>query len=158
MIVNLVETFSLRLKQLMDTEAISARKLAKDADISRRSIGVYLQGLYPPRYDSLAKIADFFEVSADYLLGLEKEYFDRYKTVCKIYEIPEIFISRLKQLLKENNISQCELGRRMKIEQGTISKWVRMKNTPEIDSLVALAKIFDCKVDYFLCREKLIDS
>lgn len=141
----------------MNTESINMQQLSIKAKVSRKSISMYLKGLYPPRYNSLAKISDYFEVSADYLLGLEEEYYDRYKTVCKIYEIPEIFISRLKQLLRENNISQCELGRRMKIEQGTISKWVRMKNTPEIDSLVALAKIFDCKVDYFLCREKLMD-
>lgn len=158
MIVDLLEIFSSRLKQLMNIEELSARNLAKSSNVSRRSIGMYLQGIYPPHYDSLVKIANFFEVSTDYLLGLEEEYYDRYKSVCEINEIPIIFLTRLKQLMQKENLSQNKLAQKMKMEQATVSKWLLMKAMPEVDSLIALSKVFDYPVDYFLCREKLMDS
>ena len=69
MIVTILEIFSSRLQQLMATENLSARKLHIETKISRKSIGSYLKGLWFPRYDILARLADYFEVSTDYMLG-----------------------------------------------------------------------------------------
>ena len=61
--------FSSRLQKLMDEESVSKRKLSIKTQVDRKSITTYLQGECLPRWEALALIADFFVVSADYLLG-----------------------------------------------------------------------------------------
>ena len=152
--MTLLETFSKRLTQLMDTEKVSVRKLSIKTQISRRSIRLYMLGLCLPRYDSLAKIADYFEVSTDYLLGKDAECFDSFTTVCEIHEIPQHFVTCLQALMNENRFSQGELSRRLHMKQTSVSKWIRMRTMLETDALAALSDIFDCKVDYLINREK----
>ena len=107
-----------------------------------------------PRYEALARIADYFEVSADYLLGLEEENIYCYHTVCEIEEIPDLFICRLKELMREKGFSQGKLAEKIKMQQASISKWIRKRAMPETFALMDLAtKAFDCKVDYLIGRE-----
>ena len=146
--------FSSRLEQLMKPENISKRKLSIESHVDRASITTYLQGSCLPRYEALARIADYFEVSADYLLGLEEENIYCYHTVCEIEEIPDLFICRLKELMREKGFSQGKLAEKIKMQQASISKWIRKRAMPETFALMDLAtKAFDCKVDYLIGRE-----
>lgn len=146
--------FDLRLQELMNTEKISKRKLSIGAQVERKSISMYLEGICLPRYDALARISDYFEVSSDFLLGLEKESFYCYKTCCNIDDIPVLFISRLKSFMLEHNLSQGKLSKLLNIKQPSISKWLKMKTMPETPIIVKLAEVFDCSVDYFIGREQ----
>lgn len=147
--------FSKNLKKLMDDEKISKRKLSLGTKVDRKSIRDYLEGTSLPRYDALARIADYFEVSADYLLGRENETSYCYKTNCEIEQIPTLFISRLKDFMKRNGLSQGKLAKNLNMQQASVSKWIRGKTMPETFVLMDLAKIFDCKVDYLIGREKI---
>ena len=155
MTMMITEIFSSKLCQLMQTEKVSICKLSINAEVQRKSISLYLQGKCMPRYDSLARIADYFMVSADYLLGKEEDYYASYKTVCAIREIPEHFVKCLEKFMNEYNLSQGELSRRLHMQQATVSKWLHQKAMPEPDAFLALAKLFDCKVDYFFNREQI---
>lgn len=110
--------FSSRLEQLMKPENISKRKLSIETHVDRASITTYLQGSCLPRYEALARIADYFEVSADYLLGLEEENIYCYHTVCEIEEIPDLFICRLKELMREKGFSARKVSRKNKNATG----------------------------------------
>ena len=146
---------SSRLKELMESEKISKRKLSLEAKVERKSITTYLKGVCIPRYDALARISDFFEVSSDFLLGFEKENYYCYKTTCPIDEIPSLFADRLKKLMIENKLSQGKLAKKLTMQQTCVSKWLRMITMPETPVLTELSKIFDCKIDYFIGRERI---
>lgn len=146
--------FSTRLRYLMETEKISKRGLSIKAKIERKSITNYVNGIFLPRYDTLARIADFFEVSTDYLLGLEEENIYCYQTSCDITDIPHLFVSRLKDLMLQENLSQGKLAKKLNMQQAGISKWLRMKTMPETFVLMDLAKVFDCSVDFLIGRER----
>lgn len=56
-------------KQLIQDKGISAYQLAKDTGLSDSLISNWKSGRQLPKYDSLNILADYFNVSGDYLLG-----------------------------------------------------------------------------------------
>lgn len=63
------EIFSKRLLELREEKGISRQIAADSLQISRASLEYYEKGLRLPDVCVLAKIADYYCVSADYLLG-----------------------------------------------------------------------------------------
>lgn len=61
------------LTELMKERGLNQRKLSMQADIPVTTISGWLNAGRLPDYNALKKLSVFFEVSADYLLGL-KEY------------------------------------------------------------------------------------
>lgn len=65
--------FSKRLADLRQKKNISQQDLADQLGISRGRIGNYELGTREPDFDTLSRIADYFSVTTDYLLGKEDE-------------------------------------------------------------------------------------
>lgn len=65
--------FPSRLKNLRQTRQLRQWELAKDIEVCRGAISHYERGVREPEYYNLVKIADFFGVSIDYLLGRSEE-------------------------------------------------------------------------------------
>lgn len=61
--------FSIRLKKLRTEKNITQKDLARYLGVSDRSVGYYETGQRTPPPDIIEKIADYFNVSVDYLLG-----------------------------------------------------------------------------------------
>ena len=59
----------LRLKELRKARHISQIKLAMDLSVSQNTISRYETGAHEADYDMLIRLADYFDVSIDYLLG-----------------------------------------------------------------------------------------
>ncbi|MCT4563048.1 MAG: helix-turn-helix domain-containing protein [Maledivibacter sp.] len=57
------------LKQLRNERKLTQRQLAKLLNLSPSTIAMYETGQRKPDFQILQKIADFFDVSTDYLLG-----------------------------------------------------------------------------------------
>lgn len=58
----------MRLKELRKEKGISQIKLAMDLSVNQNTISRYETGEREAGYDMLIKIADYFNVSVDYLL------------------------------------------------------------------------------------------
>jgi len=67
----------LRLKQLRKARGISQVKLAMDLNTGQNTISRYENGEREPGIDELIRIADYFRVSVDYLIG-RTDYPDMY--------------------------------------------------------------------------------
>lgn len=145
--------FTSRLNKLIEDEKINPHQLAIAAKISSRSIYDYINGVCIPVYSTFVQIANYFEVSTDYLLGIADESIRCYYSECEIKDIPKNFAARLKGLLKEKGLKQIDLARMLHKQPLTISEWVNAKSMPETATLIDLAKIFDCTTDYLLYRE-----
>ena len=59
----------LRIKELREEKNISQLELAKKLNLTQQSISLYEKGDREPSIDVLKSIANFFNVSLDYLLG-----------------------------------------------------------------------------------------
>lgn len=60
---------------------------------------------------------------------------------------------RLKQLRKEQKVTQIELAQMLNVKQTTISNWENEITEIDQQSLFKLADYFNVSVDYFLGRE-----
>ena len=59
----------MRLKEIRKKKQISQLKLAMDLNMSQNSISRYETGEREADYATLIRLADYFDVSIDYLLG-----------------------------------------------------------------------------------------
>lgn len=59
------------LKKLRTEKGISQRTLAKDLDVSPTAISHYEKGTKPPTLENVVKLAAYFGVSTDTMLGIE---------------------------------------------------------------------------------------
>lgn len=59
----------MRLKELRKKKGISQLRLATDLNTTQNTISRYETGERQPGIDELIKIADYFNVSVDYLVG-----------------------------------------------------------------------------------------
>lgn len=57
------------LKELLEQYNITQKELAKKLAITPSALGNYVQGTREPDYTTLVKIADYFHVTTDFLLG-----------------------------------------------------------------------------------------
>lgn len=65
--------FAERLRSLMEYKDITQKELASCARVSRQIMSEYANGETCPNSDQLKAIAEYLNVSADYLLGIANE-------------------------------------------------------------------------------------
>ena len=61
--------FRIMLKTLREDSGLSQETFAKEIGMAQSTIGMWESGKREPNFETTQKIADFFEVSVDYLLG-----------------------------------------------------------------------------------------
>lgn len=65
-----------RIKSLRTRKKLTQSEMAKRIGVARTTYAMYEQGHREPDYETLEKIADYFEVSIDYLLGRDSKVND----------------------------------------------------------------------------------
>ena len=93
-------TFAERLKQLRKEKGITQENLAKTLFITKSSISKYENGVNTPENKLLQDIADFFEVSTDYMLGRSDD-----RNVQSIFSGTGVLTNALKDIQKDNESS-----------------------------------------------------
>ena len=74
-VVNIMNDFGTRLKLLREKSGMTQISLSTRLGMSQESISSYERGASAPSIDVLKTIAAFFNVSSDYLLGMDdREY------------------------------------------------------------------------------------
>lgn len=64
-----------------------------------------------------------------------------------------MFSQKLKELRKENGLTQTEFARVFNISAGTIGNWESGTRTPDTDMLKRIADFFNTSIDYLLGRD-----
>lgn len=143
-----MSNFVERLNELMTDEGLKQFDLSRKTGIKHSTLSGLVSGKHTPNYKSLIKIMTFFDCSADYLLGL-----DEIHTEEKLF-VPQEFSTRLRAVLKEKGVSGEKLKRDLSLSGSVLFKWLSGKAQPSAHSLTALAKYFDCSIDYLIGRRK----
>lgn len=143
--------FVKRINKMFEEEKISKRKFSKLSNINTRSLTEYLNGLFFPRYDTLIKLANYFEVSIDYILGIS----DNARFISSqenISDVPKIFRATVSDLLRSKNMTEYKFAKALDIGQGKVTMWLKYESMPETPMLIKIAKVLDCSVDFLLGR------
>ena len=101
--------FNERLRYLIDCEEIKIKDLAPKLCLSASTLSNYAQGIREPDYDTLRRIAHYFGVSIDYLLGHKTPTEDDERQLLARYRS---FTPSQKRLL----LDQAELITRYKVK------------------------------------------
>jgi len=64
------EVFSQRLKKARENTGFTQREVARDTGISQPSIAQYETGAREPDIETLGRLAEFYGISLDWLLGI----------------------------------------------------------------------------------------
>ena len=63
----------MRLKELRLANGLTQKELAKSIEVGRTTISEYESGKIVPKHEGLLKLANYFNVSVDYLTGVSDE-------------------------------------------------------------------------------------
>lgn len=58
--------------------------------------------------------------------------------------------NRIKEIRKENRLSQSSLGKLLGVSQDNVSLWKTGKSYPSVQHVIILAKTFNVSADYIL--------
>lgn len=94
------ESFAQRLVSLREEENKTQQELADEIGITRQSLSLYEKAERTINIELLARIADYFKVSTDYLMGRTdiKSMDNDIKTACKVTGLSEETIKIISEL------------------------------------------------------------
>lgn len=98
--------FATRLRGLLESRKITMTELAKKIDVTRQAVSQYQDGSTQPNAETITNIANYFDVSADYLLGLSnvKSTDTELKGVCEYTGLSEKAVNVLKRFRNEEQV------------------------------------------------------
>lgn len=93
-------TFPTILRKLMEEKSVTQEVLAKHCGTQRQTIGQWKDGNTKPDITALKKIAEFFNVSTDYLLGITPNSTTdaELNAVCKYIGLSEKAVKKLRKI------------------------------------------------------------
>lgn len=95
--------FQIKLKQLRENNGLSQRAFAEIFGIAQSTVGMWESGKREPDFTTVQKIADYFDVSIDYLLGREEEQLPELNNKDQ-KEIQKILDETKEQLLSQDGL------------------------------------------------------
>lgn len=81
-------TFGERLRLLRNNKGLSQQDFAKQISLSKSSVNMYERNEREPNLETLEKIADYFNVDLDYLLG-KSDFPNKYAWLASVSDTPE---------------------------------------------------------------------
>ena len=144
--MTILSKFAENLLSFMEEKNLNAPALGKILNTSRSNISRYLRGERLPSYHLFIDIVEYFNVSADVLLG-RLDY-------CAVqnFQPAQPFGSMLRKAMEENNVSQYRLQKDLHFSSATTYAWLMNKSIPSMEHIVQLADYLDVPVDYLLGR------
>lgn len=152
------KAFPFRLRKLMDDGRISQQKLADHLGLkNRQSVASYCNGRSTPDLDSIVKIASFFGVSTDYLLGARDDPAPRPSAVDDLGLSPKA-VQYLRTLQEQTKIPPYDTrisllsylleNRQFDLMLALCERYVKLMGT-------AVDLAFDGSADYIVCADAL---
>ncbi len=143
----ILSKLSENLKELMDERDLNSVELARQLDTGRTKFSDILNAKSAPGYKTFIDLIEYFNCSADFLLGLKEYPCEDIK-----YKAAVPFNERLRVMFKETGKSQYAFIKQTKTSWSVLHGWLTGKTLPSVESMVKAAKYFDCSVDFLLGR------
>ena len=143
--------YGIKLKDLRDLYELTQEDVAKILNVARSTYNQYEQqyDIIPVR--RLNEVANIFDCSLDYILGLtNKKKYDNSKK--EINE--EISRERLKQFRKDRKITQVRLASILNTSQSAIVGFERGRNLIATPFLYMICTKYHISADYLLGKTK----
>lgn len=140
-----------RIKELIDDNDTSVNEIAKLVDRDHSTISGWIHNYNDPRIEQLNIIANYFNVSLDYLLGLTniRQYDDNSKEINN-----EILTFRLNELRESSKLTREQFANQLGIARTTWVEYEQGHNIIRAAFLYQLSKNYKISIDYLLGKRK----
>ncbi len=152
------------LKELRANRKLSQIQLSRALNLSAGNISDWECGRTKPGYDALIKLCSFFDVSADFLLGLSEN-----KPTIPINQSvnsskqqsdlkrdnfsSDLFYNRLRSAMTQKNFTARALERECELANATIKRW--QTQSPSLESVTKVANTLNISIDYLVYGSSL---
>lgn len=144
-------SFAERLKSLRKLLNATQATIADFLNITVRQYQLYEAGKSYPSFSGLLALADYFDVSLDFLVGRRK--YQRRVVVCKQENGVKTNIgARLKELREKAGLTQVELARFIGVAQNTYANYENENRSVPDDIKLKLADFFGISLDFLIGR------
>lgn len=144
----ILSNFVERLKEQMFLHNIDTKTLCEAIDVDPSTISHWKTEKYIPSTKAFFRLIDYFQCSADYMLGLTD-----FPTEGVTYQKPLcVYGARIRTLLKEKGISQSFFIKEMNISSNLAYRWLSDKALPSLEYLIKIAEYFDISIDVLIGR------
>lgn len=138
--------FQKRFNDIINDSDYKRVELVKLIPISQSTLSNALVYGIVPSVKTLIRIADFFNISIDYLLGKSND--ERYYRSSS----SETFQQRFESLCIEKGVTHYKVAFDCLFDKSCISKWFSKNFIPELEILDLLCDYFSVTPDYLLGR------
>lgn len=143
---NFIETIC----RFMQDRGLNRETLAKESKISRTSFDRWFKGQSFPDVNSIIRVADYMDCSADYIFNLSD------KISYEKGERKEDVLSRFLKLKARFGVSDYKISKSCNLSQSSIYRWIKKGQKPSGETAIKLAYYFSCSLDYLLGRSDKI--
>ena len=141
-----MEKFADVLNDLIAESGLSLRALAAKSNVSAKQYSEYLRGVYPG-VDVAVRIANYFNVSLDYLFGIVD-----YEPCNKRQYNLDVFVERYQNLLKANKTTNWKFCKKYGISESCLRRW-KSGDYPNVHNLLIIAINLSTSLDYLIGRD-----
>ena len=129
------------IQSIRKQHGITQVELCKVLGVSQANLSAWETGRWEPDSIALSKMADYFGVSVDYLLGRT----DNNSSNTGLAE-------HLREFRSEKNLTQKQMGAMLGISQQAYATYENNIATPPVEIMIKLADIFNTTIDSLLGR------
>lgn len=127
---------------------LSQEELAEKLNISQKSISKYELGNRKPQYKVLVRMAEYFGVTTDYLLGVTDSTENEPES-----SVTRKFGNRLRELRVSEGITQLQMAVILDTSKSNISKYEAGTVEPGMEKINEIARFFKVTTDYLFGME-----
>ncbi len=141
-----------RLLELREYNFLKQKDLAKILNISRTTYSTWEIGLKIIPLKHLNNLANYYDISMDYILGLTTKK-RRYKKVNKLNK--QVIGNNIRKLRSENNLTLRDLAKVLNTTSSTISAYETGKTLILTAFAIELAKRYHVSIDLLCGKEEI---
>lgn len=128
-----------RIKTVYETLGLTQSRFSKQCNLSQSTVNGWYRLNKIPSVDAIKSIvAAYPNISLDWLILGEGDMYNEQNTTME-----NEVIQRIKEMLKEMNISVSELATRIGKPQTTVNNWLIAKRKPQMDFIFQILNSFE---------------
>lgn len=135
-----------RISELRDSKGLSQREFAAILGVSNGAIGMWETDKRQPDLETIVKIASFFDISIDYLLGNESEHTAKSQSS----NSSSVCDTAIGECVLKSGYSYEEVANKLGISENLFLSYVSNRKDIPYKELESLSNILDVSTDFLL--------
>lgn len=137
------------LADLRNLKGLNQRDFAKALGVSNGAVAMWETNKRQPDLDMLKKIADYFNVSVDFIMGNEKSGGNDYSNF-QLFDECFDFKERIRNLMNEQSMTEDSFMKLSGFDKLTKDAYLYGNRIPSIEDLIKIAGVLKVSTDYLL--------